>query len=226
MSLKFRLAVRVVLVLPLVALLMFSPAGSFRYWQGWVFLGCFGLFTAAFGLYFARRDPNLLRRRLHNTEPRPRQKLFKMMWVPLWVCTLIVPGLDYRFGWSADLLGPVPLWLTAVAWLISAAAWMLVFDVMRVNSFASSVVQVEDGQKVITDGPYRLVRHPMYTGFCFMILATPFGLGSYVALVPAVLLIPVLVFRLFDEESALRGELPGYAEYCERTRFRLIPSVF
>ena len=66
----------------------------------------------------------------------------------------------------------------------------------------------------------------MYTGFCFMILATPFGLGSYVALVPAVLLIPVLVFRLFDEESALRGELPGYAEYCERTRFRLIPSVF
>ena len=226
MSLKSRLTVRVALVLPLVAALMFVPAGSFRFWQGWVFVGIFVVFNAIFVAYFYRRDPGLVVRRLQNKEPRREQRQFKMLWVPLWVCTLTVPGLDYRFGWSEALLGGVPVWLTGVSLVIILIAWLLVFYVLRFNSFASAIVQVEAGQKVITDGPYRVVRHPMYSGFALMILATPFGLGSYVAFVPAILLIPVLVFRLRDEERVLRQELSGYAEYCEHTRFRLIPSVF
>lgn len=146
--------------------------------------------------------------------------------MPLWVCTLVLPGLDYRFCWSVSLLGGVPVWLTGVSWVIVVAAWLLVFHVLRFNSFASAIVQVEAGQRVITDGPYRVVRHPMYTGFALMILATPFALGSYLAFVPALLLIPVLVFRLLDEECVLRQELSGYSDYCEQTRFRLIPPVF
>jgi protein-S-isoprenylcysteine O-methyltransferase Ste14 len=226
MSLKSRLALRVVIVLPLVAVLMFAPAGSFRFWQGWAFVGMFAVFNAVFVAYFYRRDPRLLERRLQTKEPKREQKQFKVLWVPLWVSTLVLPGLDYRFGWSQALLGGVPVWLTAVSLAIAVCSWLLVFQVLRINSFASAVVQVEAGQKVISDGPYRIVRHPMYSGFALMVLATPFALGSYVALLPAVLLIPVLVFRLLNEERVLRRELPGYAEYCAHTRFRLVPSVF
>jgi protein-S-isoprenylcysteine O-methyltransferase Ste14 len=226
MTLKSRLAVRMVLVPPLVAALMFVPAGSFRFWQGWVFAVTFFVFNVVFVAYFYRRDPKLLERRLENKEPRQKQKLFKLIWVPLWVCTLTLPGLDYRFGWSLHLLGGVPAWLTGVSWVIVAVGWWLVFQVLRFNSFASAIIQVEAGQRVIADGPYRIVRHPMYSGFTVMILATPFSLGSYVDLIPALLLIPGLVFRLLDEEHVLRQELAGYAEYCKRTRFRLIPWLF
>jgi protein-S-isoprenylcysteine O-methyltransferase Ste14 len=120
----------------------------------------------------------------------------------------------------------VPVWLTAAAVVITAIAWLLVFLVLRFNSFAAATIRVEAGQKVISDGPYRLVRHPMYSGFLLMMLAAPFALGSYVAVVPALLNIPLLLFRLRDEESVLRQELPGYTEYCGHTRFRLIPSVY
>ncbi|SPE40820.1 conserved membrane hypothetical protein [Candidatus Sulfopaludibacter sp. SbA3] len=226
MSLKSRLTLRLVLVLPMVVALMFAPAGSFRFWQGWVFVGIFVVFNAVFVAYFYRRDPQLLERRLKNKEPRREQRQFKMLWVPLWVGSLVLPGLDYRFRWSAALLGGVPVWLTGVSLVIILIAWLLVLYVLRFNSFASAIVQVEAGQKVITNGPYRVVRHPMYSGFVLMILATPGALGSYVAFVPALLLIPVLVFRLRDEERVLRQELPGYAEYCKHTRFRLLPSIF
>jgi protein-S-isoprenylcysteine O-methyltransferase Ste14 len=225
-NLKSRLALRVVLVLPLLAALMFAPAGSLRFWQGWIFIGIFVVCNAIFVAYFYRRDPRLLERRLQNKEPRREQRLFKMLWVPLWICTLALPGLDYRFGWSVAFLGGVTVWLTVVSDVIILSAWLLVFHVLRFNSFASAIVQVETSQRVIADGPYRVVRHPMYTGFAVLILATPFALGSYVAVVPALLLIPLLVFRLLDEERLLRQELAGYAEYCARTRFRLIPSVF
>src|SRR5262249_16896113 len=106
------------------------------------------------------------------------------------------------------------------------ASWLLVFQVMRFNSYASAIVQVESGQKVITNGPYRIVRHPMYSGFVLLIVVTPLALGAYVALVPAIVMIPVLIFRLYDEEEVLRKELPGYTKYCERPRFRLIPGLF
>jgi protein-S-isoprenylcysteine O-methyltransferase Ste14 len=226
MSLKFRLALRLVVVVPLIGALMFAPAGSFRFWQGWIFTGVFVAFSAAFAIYFYWRDPGLLQRRLQSKEPRREQRIFKMLWVPLWILTLTLPGLDYRLGWSAALLGGVPAWLSGLSFVIVAISWLLVFHVLRFNTFASAIVQVEAGQKVIADGPYRVVRHPMYSGFALMILAAPIALGSYVAFVPAALLIPVLVFRLRDEERVLRQELPGYPEYCEHTRFRLVPGVF
>lgn len=226
MNLKSRLALRLVLVLPLAGMLMFAPAGSFRFWQGWIFTAMFFAFSAGFVIYFSRRDPELLKRRLQNREPRRAQRIFKMFWVPLWMVTLALPGLDYRFGWSAAVRHAAPAWLSGVAFVIVAISWAIVFHVLRFSTFASATVQVEAGQKVITDGPYRVVRHPMYSRFALMILATPFALGSYVALAPAVPLIPLLIFRLRDEERVLRQELPGYAEYCERTRFRLVPGVF
>ena len=217
---------RMTLTLPLVPALMFAPAGSFRFWQGWVFTGVFVLFSIAFVADVSRRDPALLESRLRNKEVRPQQKRFKMLWVPLWIVTLTLPGFDYRFGWSAALLGRMPLWLMAAGWAVLIYSWLLVLYVMRVNTFASAIVEVQAGQRVISDGPYAIVRHPMYSGFVLMIIATPFSLGSYLAVLPAVLLIPVIVMRLLDEEHALTEKLPGYAEYCQKTRFRLLPGVF
>jgi protein-S-isoprenylcysteine O-methyltransferase Ste14 len=226
MELKSRLALRVAIVLPAVAAVMFLPAGSLRFWQGWVFLGIFGVFNAVLLGYFYKRDPKLLARRLQNKEPRREQKAFKVLWVPLWICTLTLPGLDYRFGWSQRLLAPVPVWLSVAAQTALVCSWFMLFEVFRFNTFASTVVQVEEGQRVISDGPYRLVRHPMYSGIALMALAAPLALGSFVALPIAALKIPILIYRLRDEERMLRKELPGYGEYCARTPWRLVPHLY
>ena len=212
--------------MPFLAALVFGPAGSFRFWQGWVFLSAFLVFSAIFGAYFYRHDPGLLERRLQHKEPRHEQKIFKVFWMPLWIITLALPGFDYRFGWSSHLAGGVPLWLTGVSWAISGLSWYLVFHVMRFNSFASAIVQVEAGQKVIMDGPYLDRVTPNVFGLRADDSSFSPCHGVLCGLVPALLLIPLLVYRLRDEERLLQSELPGYTEYCERTRFRLIPSVF
>lgn len=226
MNLKARLGIRLALVLPLHAALLFLPAGSLRFWQAWVFLGVFVVFNVVFVGYFYRRDPQLIERRLQHKEQRREQKLFTLLWVALSICTLSLAGLDYRFGWSMAFLHGVPVWLTLFSQVLLFCSWLLMFQVFRFNTFASAVVQVEAEQKVISSGPYRIVRHPMYSAIGVMVVATPLALGSYVALAPAVVLIPVLVFRLLNEERVLRQELRGYSEYCLQTRFRLIPNVW
>lgn len=221
MSLKWRLVVRMAIVMPLVAALVFAPAGSFRFWQGWVFIGLFVVFNVFFMAYFLRRDPALIERRLKMKEQRGEQRRFSILWTPLWLATIVLPGFDYRFGWSH-----VPLWLSVAAQVVVAASWVIIFLVFRYNTFASTVIQVEQGQKVISDGPYRLVRHPMYSGIALMLAAFGFAMGSYIAVVPALLKMPLLIYRLRHEESALEKELPGYAEYCVKTRWRLAPGVY
>jgi protein-S-isoprenylcysteine O-methyltransferase Ste14 len=226
MTLKFRLAVRVAIVVPLVAAILFAPAGSFRFWQAWVFIGLFLLFNAFFVGYFLKRDPGLVERRLRNKEQHAEQKRFKVLWVLLWTAVLVLPGFDYRFGWSEELLGGVPVWLAILAQALVACSWVLIFLVFRQNTFASAVVQVEEGQKVISTGPYAVVRHPMYSGLALMMLAVPFAMGSYITAVPSLLKVPLLVYRLVNEERALNKELPGYLEYCEHTRWRLVPGLW
>jgi protein-S-isoprenylcysteine O-methyltransferase Ste14 len=226
MSLKLRLAMRMALVLPIVAAVLFVPAGSLRFWQAWVFVGLFVGFNAFFAWYFLRRDPDLIERRLKGKEQKHEQKRFQVFWLPLWLATLMLPGFDFRFGWSKALAGGVPVWLSVIAQAAVALSWGGIFVVFRYNSFASTVVKVEEGQKVVSEGPYRLVRHPMYSGLVLMMAAAGLALGSYVAVVPALLKIPLLVYRLKHEELLLRKELPGYEAYCEKTRWRLVPGVY
>jgi protein-S-isoprenylcysteine O-methyltransferase Ste14 len=129
--------------------------------------------------------------------------------------------LDFRFGWSH-----APLWLTVLSQFFVFAGYLITLGVMKENSFASRTVQVEEGQRVISTGPYRLVRHPMYFGAVLMLLFTPFALGSWWALPGFLLVIPLIVLRLLHEEKMLRRDLPGYSDYCLRTRFRLLPLVW
>ncbi|HXR33856.1 MAG TPA: isoprenylcysteine carboxylmethyltransferase family protein [Verrucomicrobiae bacterium] len=226
MSLGSKLVVRLSLVLILGAALLFIPAGSWKFWQGWAFLGVTFIPSILAYLYFYRHDPQLVERRLQSKEKVSEQKLLITVSKPLFLAALLLPGLDYRWGWSRTLLGGVPLWLILLSQVLVLAGFLMVFWVMKVNSFASRTIQVEAGQKVISAGPYGMVRHPLYSGSLVMWLATSLALGSYIACPAFALLIPVYVFRLLNEEKVLRQELPGYSEYCLRTRFRLVPLVW
>jgi protein-S-isoprenylcysteine O-methyltransferase Ste14 len=204
-----------------VALFLFLPAGSLLYWQAWVYLAVVFIPMIVVGNYFITRDPGLLERRLRGREKYEPQKRIQTISGIIFFIGFLIPGLDYRFGWSSV---PVPLVLAANA--VVALGYLLVFFVFRENSYTSRIVDVEAGQRVITTGPYARIRHPMYLGVTLMFLATPLALGCWVA-VPVFLFLPLfLVFRIRNEEEVLVRDLPGYAEYCREVRYRLIPGIW
>jgi protein-S-isoprenylcysteine O-methyltransferase Ste14 len=204
-----------------VALMLFIPAGSLDYWQAWVYLGVLFAPLVFVVNYFLKRDPGFLERRMRVREKEPSQHKIQVLGGILFFLGFLIPGLDYRFGWSSV---PVPIVLTADAFVF--LGYLFIFVVFRENSYASRIVEVEAGQRVITSGPYALVRHPMYLGFIVMFLATPPALGSLWGL-PVFLLTPVfLVFRIRNEEEVLARDLPGYAEYSQKVKYRLIPLVW
>jgi protein-S-isoprenylcysteine O-methyltransferase Ste14 len=207
-----------------MGLLLFLPAWSLRWWQAWlywvVFIGA-SLFVT---LYFLRRDPDLIERRLAAgpvAEPERSQKALQSALSIVFAALLAVPGFDHRLHWSA-----VPLPLTLVADAFVAAGFWLIFRVFRENSFASNTVRVEPGQEVMSTGPYSLIRHPMYAGGLVLLLFTPLALGSWWAFIPGVLLCGGVVIRLLGEERLLTAHLGGYAEYRQKVPHRLIPFVW
>ena len=209
-----------------LAALLFLPAGSLKFWPGWAYLAAGLLSDLRFNFYFYRHDLQVLERRLLKREKFSEQKLIQRLWRVLAALFLILAGGDYRFGWSRRFLGPVPWWLTVLALLFVLCGYAWVFHVLKANRFAASVIQVEAGQAVIDTGPYRFVRHPLYSGSLVIWLSSPLALGSFVVVPVSFLILPILVFRLRSEEKILRRDLPGYAEYCQRTRFRLVPFVW
>ena len=204
---------------------MFVP-GTWHYWQGWTFFGV-NLFVAiVFCTYFYRYDRELLARRLLRTEKVIAQRIIIFLMKIVTVVFYGLCGLDNRLGWSQKYLTPVPWWLTGLALLAYAGCYLLFIPVFNSNRFAASVIQVETGQTVVEQGPYRIVRHPMYLVSLAVWFWIPLALGSFVALPVAALIAPVIMLRLLNEEKVLQRELPGYTEYCRRTRYRLIPFVW
>lgn len=208
-----------------LAVLLFVP-GTMDFWQGWVFMVVSAAVTLVFCTYLYRHDREALARRMLRKEKITAQKIILFLMKELSVIFYLVCGLDNRLGWSRNYLAPVPWWLTALALLGYAGCYLLFIPVMKANRFAASIIQIETGQTIADNGPYRLVRHPMYAVGIVLWLWMPLALGSMVALPVAVLIIPVLMWRLLNEEKILRRELPGYVEYCQRTPYRLIPSVW
>ena len=208
----------------LMGLLVFVPAGTLRYWQAWVYLSIFTGASILTTLYLIRHDPALLERRMKGgptAERRPAQKRIMLGASVGFIGLLVVPALDVRFGWSK-----VPPGVVLLGDALLIAGFYFISIVYRENTFASATIEVAKDQKVISTGPYALVRHPMYAGGLLYLLGTPLALGSYWGLVVFLAVLPFLLWRLFDEERFLSKNLPGYTEYRQRVRHRLVPFVW
>jgi protein-S-isoprenylcysteine O-methyltransferase Ste14 len=204
-----------------MGLMLFLPAGTLDYWQAWIYFGVLLIPVSFVVFYFLKNDPELLERRMRMKEKEQKQKTIQIFGIIIFLIGFITCGLDYRYHWSN-----VPVYLIIVANAIVLSGYIFVFLVLRENSYASRIIEVEEDQKVITTGPYAIVRHPMYLGVLVMYLFTPFALGSYWAIIFFLPLIPLLVSRLLYEEEMLLRELPGYKEYCQKTRYHLIPFIY
>jgi protein-S-isoprenylcysteine O-methyltransferase Ste14 len=207
-----------------LAALIFAPAGTLRYWQGWAYALVFVATSAAFTAYLALYDPELLRRRMKagpSQEEEPAQRIIMRFLLLGFLVLIVVPALDHRFGWS---WAP---WPVAVAGdLLVALSFYVFYRVVRVNSFAASTIRVEEGQQVVSTGPYAWVRHPMYAGAFLLLIGTPLALGSWWGLLVVPAFLPILAWRILNEEAVLARNLPGYTDYQERVRWRLVPLVW
>lgn len=212
---------RVGIGMPIIALIIILPSGSWAYWQGWMYMVT--LFLPMFFVlpYFLLRDPALLERRMRMREKESAQRKIIAASYLYFLLAFILPGIDIRFGWSN-----VPPLVSIIADVFVLVGYLVFVWVLTVNSYLSRTVEVDAGQKVVSSGPYGIVRHPMYFGVTIMYLASPLALGSYWALLPAVLIIPILVARILNEEQVLLRDLPGYAEYRQKVKYRLLPGVW
>lgn len=206
--------------------LIFLPAGTWHFWQAWAFAAFYVLPIVGLLLLLAIIDPQTAQRRLEGREREPTQRRVILGWIPLFLLALTAPGFDHRFGWTRNILAPVPAWVCLAADFLALAGVLFIAWTIFVNRFAARTIRVEESQQVISSGPYRFLRHPMYSGLIVTQLAMPVGMASLVTLPLFVLLIPFYVVRLLNEEKILCRDLPGYAEYCRHTRYRLIPFVW
>jgi protein-S-isoprenylcysteine O-methyltransferase Ste14 len=205
---------------------LFLSAGTFRFWQAWALVGVTFAGQLGVAIYFYRHDPQALARRTLRREEIGVQKVIMFFSKALYAFCFILAALDFRFGWTDAHLGPVPWWVSIAALGVVVLTEFWFVAVLEANRFGSSIIRVEDGQRVAVTGPYRFVRHPMYAGWIARWLAMPVALGSLAALPAFCLIIPIFTLRLLNEEKFLARELPGYSDYCRQTRWRLVPFVW
>ena len=223
-TLQFRAFRASIIGLLAMAALLFVPAGTFDYWQAYLFMAVFAGASAAITVYLAIKDPKLLERRMKagpTAEKQTTQKIIMVFALLGFVALLVVPALDRRFMWS-----PVPPYVSLIGNFLVALGFLLVYFVIRENSYAASTIQVAEGQTVISTGPYAVVRHPMYAGALPLLIGTPLALGSWAGLIALALFMPALIWRLLDEERFLHEHLLGYTEYTRKVRYRLLPFVW
>jgi protein-S-isoprenylcysteine O-methyltransferase Ste14 len=204
--------------------LLFVPVGTIYYWEAWLYLAFFFIPTIAITLYLMKNDPNLLEKRVEVgsvAEKERTQKIIQSLASLVFISMYIVSALDHRYGWSN-----LPIYLVAAGYVMEVAGFLIVFYVFRENTYTSATIDIQAGQKVISTGPYALVRHPMYSGGLLLLLGTPLGLGFTWALILWLPMLAVIIMRLLDEEKLLLKNLLGYREYCDRVRSRLIPNIY
>jgi protein-S-isoprenylcysteine O-methyltransferase Ste14 len=204
--------------------LIFVPAGTFRYWQGWAYVAVFVLCSGTYTVSLAKHDPGLLKRRTEagiRHEKEFTQKVVMAFLFAACIVLVVVPPLDVRFGWS------LMSWqVSIIGDALVALSFYILYLVSKVNTYAAANVRVEEGQKVVSDGMYGYVRHPMYFGALFLFIGTPLALGSLWTLAFVPVFLPLLIARILNEEQVLERGLPGYGEYRHRVRHRLIPWVW
>lgn len=205
----------------LLIAMLFLSAGTFAYWEAWVYLVVLIVPMSFVLIYLLKHSPELLERRMRLKEKEPAQKLIITIAFFCFFFAFLLPGFDQRFAWSQ-----VPAVAVIVADILVLLGYGIVFLVFRENPYASRVIEVEPGQRVISSGPYVLIRHPMYLGESLMFICSPLALGSYWAMIPALGIVLLLVARIKNEERVMMRDLEGYAEYMQKTVYRLIPGVW
>lgn len=216
-----KIIVRFSLVPIVLMLLILIPAGTLLYWQFYLYILVLVLPMSFVLFYFLKNDPKFLERRTRTQEKEKAQKINQIVFLLIFFAGFIISGLDKRFGWSE-----VPVWIVIITDFVIVGGYLIIFTVFKQNSYASRIVEVENDQKVISTGLYSIVRHPMYIGVLIMYMPTPLALGSYWGLIPMAAIPIALVIRIINEESVLKRELQGYDEYCQKTKFRLIPYIW
>jgi protein-S-isoprenylcysteine O-methyltransferase Ste14 len=219
-----RLTASSILGLVAFGVILFLPAGTFNYWQAWVFIAVFTVATIVPTIYLYRTNPAALQRRMHagpRAETRPAQKIIiTASFVDIFVM-MAFSAFDRRMGWST-----VPVWVSFLGNVVVAAGLGIAMVVIAQNGYAASTVRVETGQQLVSSGVYSFIRHPMYVGNLAMMFGIPLALGSYWGLLFVIPGVAVIVFRILDEEKLLTEELAGYREYAQRVRYRLMPNVW
>jgi protein-S-isoprenylcysteine O-methyltransferase Ste14 len=214
-------AARISPILLILGLMFFLPAGTLRYWQAWVYIVTLFVPASFVVAFLIKSAPEFIERRMKVREKEQTQKAVTILGWPICIVGFLLPGFDRRYGWSS-----VPTALVVVADILVLASYLFIVRAFKENSYASRVVEVEQGQKVITTGPYALARHPVYLGMTVMFLFSPLALGSFWAMLPCSLIVVLFVPRIFNEEKVLTAQLEGYKEYKQHVRFRLIPGIW
>jgi len=223
-SLQLRAVIGLAILILAMGALLFAAAGTLHYWQGWTFLACYFAASIVITFCLARRDPALLARRMRGgpwAEKEPAQRVIMSIASVGFVALLVLPGLDHRFGWSH-----MPAAAVIAGDLLVLLGWAGILRVFRENSFTSSTIELAADQRVISTGPYAIVRHPMYATALVMLLGIPISLGSWWGVLVVLALLPVLIWRLLDEERFLAANLPGYVAYQGRVHYRLLPQIW
>jgi protein-S-isoprenylcysteine O-methyltransferase Ste14 len=207
-----------------VAAVMFLAAWTLDYWQAWLFLAVF--FGSSFAIisYLAKYDPKLLERRMTagpGAEKERSQQIIQLLAMIAFIAMLVFPAIDHRYGWST-----VPPCVALAGDILVAIGFLAIFFVFKENSYASSIIEVGSGQKIVTTGPYAVVRHPMYSGALVMLFGIPLALSSWWGLFTILPITAVLVWRLLEEEKFLTKNLAGYSEYQNQVRYRLLPFIW
>ena len=211
-------------LIAVLAILLLAPAWTLHYWQAWVYLFIFAASSALITTYLWNKDRKLLERRLNAgpaAENETSQKLIQRLASLVFMGAMILPSLDHRFSWSA-----VPLPVVVAGDALTALGFFIVFLVFKENTFTAAIITVTPDQKVVSTGPYAVVRHPMYSGALVMLLGTPLALGSWWGLLMFAPMTFTIAWRARDEEAFLAKSLPGYKEYCQIVRYRLAPFVW
>ena len=204
-----------------VGLLLFLPAGTFAYWQGWLLIGILFIPMFIAGLFMLIKSPDLLRRRLDVREEQSEQKTVILLSGLMFLAVFVVAGLNVRFGWMV-----LPGWVSWAAAVLFLFAYALYAEVLRENVWLSRTVKVQENQKVIDTGLYGIVRHPMYMVTLFLFLSMPLVLGSPFSFVISLAYLPIIAGRIRNEEKVLESGLEGYREYKNRVRYKVIPFVW
>ena len=205
----------------IIGILLFVPAGSFGFWQGWLLMGI--LFVPMFvaGLIMMKRSPDLLRKRLSTKEEQSEQKTVLLLSGFMFIAAFVVAGLNFRFGWLT-----LPNWIPILFAVVFLLAYALYAEVMRENAYLSRTVEVQENQQVVDTGLYGIVRHPMYMTTLLLFLSMPLVLGSVISFLIMLLYLPIITKRMRNEEQVLAKGLPGYAEYMKKIKYRVIPFIW